>query len=179
MHGYGRKIPGWGWVFVTTTAKGLCQIHLGRDGCKRWPTFAGKKALDQIERYLKGDSEKIRLKIDLQKGTPFQKKVWKTLQKIPFGKVRSYRWVAKNIGKPRALRAVGQACGANPLPLVIPCHRVISNNGEIGGFSAGLRWKQKLLKLEKRSSPGFAGALTVFCIDFKIRKRLGSSSRRN
>ena len=86
--------------------------------------------------------------MDCTSGTSFQKNVWKTLQKIPYGEVRSYQWVAKAIGNPKAVRAVGQACGANPLPLFIPCHRVVNASGKLGGFSSGLGWKRKLLQLE-------------------------------
>jgi len=81
-------------------------------------------------------------------GTPFQQKVWKVLQTIPYGETRTYKWVAQKIGKPKAVRAVGQACGANPLPLIIPCHRVVASGNKLGGFSGGLRLKKKLLRRE-------------------------------
>lgn len=83
-------------------------------------------------------------------GTIFQKKVWAELEKIKFGKTLSYGEIAKKIKSPKASRAVGTACGKNPLPLVIPCHRVIANDGSIGGFSAGLATKRKLLALENK-----------------------------
>lgn len=83
-------------------------------------------------------------------GTPFQKKVWRAIQKIPYGETRSYLWIAKKIGKPKAMRAVGQACGANPLPLLIPCHRVVASHQKIGGFTGGLLLKRRLLQLEKQ-----------------------------
>ena len=85
-------------------------------------------------------------------GTPFQKKVWKALLKIPFGKIVSYKQLAVNIGKPKAFRAVANACGANPIPLFIPCHRVIKSDGTLGGFSSGIKIKKKLLKLELSTS---------------------------
>ena len=82
-------------------------------------------------------------------GTPFQKKVWQAIATIPYGETRSYQWIAQKIGNPKAVRAVGQACGANPLPLMVPCHRVVASNGKIGGFSLGLKLKRRLLKLEQ------------------------------
>lgn len=82
-------------------------------------------------------------------GTPFQIKVWRAIQTIPYGETRSYLWIAKKIGNPKAVRAVGQACGANPLPLLIPCHRVVASHQKIGGFGGGLPLKRRLLQLEK------------------------------
>jgi methylated-DNA-[protein]-cysteine S-methyltransferase len=82
-------------------------------------------------------------------GTTFQKYVWQTLLKIPYGTLASYRWVADQIGNPKAVRAVGGANGKNPLPIVIPCHRVIGSNGALTGFGGGLDIKQRLIDLEK------------------------------
>jgi O-6-methylguanine DNA methyltransferase len=78
-------------------------------------------------------------------GTAFQKSVWRALQKISLGKTKSYGEIASAIGKPKAVRAVGGACGANPIPVLVPCHRVLAANKKIGGFSGGLDWKRKLL----------------------------------
>ncbi|MGA8164305.1 MAG: methylated-DNA--[protein]-cysteine S-methyltransferase [Waddliaceae bacterium] len=83
-------------------------------------------------------------------GTPFQKSVWEELQKIPPGETRSYMEIAKAIGKPKGFRAVARANGSNQLAIVIPCHRVIKANGEIGGYAAGIDTKKSLLALEKR-----------------------------
>jgi O-6-methylguanine DNA methyltransferase len=85
---------------------------------------------------------------DLSGGTPFQQNVWRALQKIPRGKTRSYGEIARQIGKPKAVRAVGGACGANPIPIFIPCHRVLAANKKLGGYSGGLNWKRKLLARE-------------------------------
>ena len=82
-------------------------------------------------------------------GTEFQKSVWNALRKISFGKTKSYGEIARAIGKPKAVRAVGGACGANPVPVLVPCHRVLAANKKLGGFSGGLDWKRKLLALEK------------------------------
>jgi O-6-methylguanine DNA methyltransferase len=86
--------------------------------------------------------------LDLTRGTEFQQQVWRALQKIPLGQTRSYREIAEMIGKPNAVRAVGGACGANPIPLLIPCHRVLAANRKIGGFSGGLDRKKSLLERE-------------------------------
>lgn len=80
-------------------------------------------------------------------GTEFQQAVWKEMQKIPRGQTRTYGEIAAAIGRPKAVRAVGSACGANPIPLWIPCHRVVAKNG-LGGFGSGLPWKEVLLKEE-------------------------------
>lgn len=85
-----------------------------------------------------------------KKPTEFQKKVWKAIDKIPFGETRTYKELASSIGRPKAYRAVANACGKNPRPIKTPCHRVISSNGSIGGYSAkgGVRKKKALLKKE-------------------------------
>jgi O-6-methylguanine DNA methyltransferase len=81
-------------------------------------------------------------------GTDFQKAAWKAMLKIPAGKTKSYGEIAKAIGKPRAVRAVGSACGANSMPLLVPCHRVLAAHKKIGGFGSGLHWKRSLLARE-------------------------------
>ncbi len=102
----------------------------------------------QLEEYFQGKKQKFSCNIDLSSGTDFQKKVWKTLSKIPYGKSLSYSEVAQKMGHPGAARAVGGACGKNPVPIIIPCHRVLGTKGDLGGFSSGLSLKQTLLKLE-------------------------------
>jgi O-6-methylguanine DNA methyltransferase len=86
--------------------------------------------------------------LDLSSGTDFQQSVWQALQQIRFGQTRSYGEIARAIGKPKALRAVGGACGANPIPVFVPCHRALAANRKIGGFSGGLDWKWTLLERE-------------------------------
>lgn len=85
---------------------------------------------------------------DLSQGTKFRLRVWAELRRIPRGETRSYGQIADELGKRRAARAVGGACGANPIPVLIPCHRVLAANGGLGGFSGGLEWKRRLLALE-------------------------------
>ena len=85
----------------------------------------------------------------LFKATSFEKEVYKCVMKIPLGEVRSYKWVAEKIGKPNACRAVGRALHKNPFPLIIPCHRVVKNDGSLGGYSWGEGTKKNLINLEK------------------------------
>ena len=94
-----------------------------------------------------GDLIKCFPTIGKPQGTEFQQAVWKEMQKIPKGETKTYSEIAEAIGKPKAVRAVGSACGANPIPLWIPCHRVVAKNG-LGGFGSGLPWKKLLLTLE-------------------------------
>ena len=86
--------------------------------------------------------------LDLSAGTYFQQQLWRMLLRIPVGEWRSYGELASKLNRPKAARAIGQACGSNPIPVIIPCHRVLSSGGGIGGFSGGLGWKRKLLRLE-------------------------------
>lgn len=102
----------------------------------------------EIEEYLNGDRKSFSSPLDMQ-GTPFQIEVWNELLEIPYGETRSYSEIAAAIGRPRAARAVGAAIEANPLPLIVPCHRVIGKNGSLVGFGGGLRLKERLLLLEK------------------------------
>jgi O-6-methylguanine DNA methyltransferase len=92
--------------------------------------------------------------LELSRGTEFQLSVWMSLLTIKQGCTQSYGEIAKSIGKSRAVRAVGGACGANPIPLLVPCHRVLAASGKIGGFSGGMGWKKKLLAREGVSVPG-------------------------
>ena len=86
--------------------------------------------------------------LDLSAGTEFQRRVWRALRRIPQGSTNTYGQIAQAIGRPQAVRAVGGACGANPIPVLIPCHRVVQTSGGLGGFSGGLEWKRLLLARE-------------------------------
>lgn len=100
-----------------------------------------------LRRILAGNEPDKLPPLDLA-GTAFQKSVWNALRKTPFGETRSYGEIARQIGNPKAVRAVGGACGANPIPVLVPCHRVLAANRKIGGFSSGLDWKRALLACE-------------------------------
>ena len=116
---------------------------------KNWIYSASrfKHENDELIRYFEGELKNFSVKCHIT-GTAFQTKVLNELKKIPYGKTMSYSDVADRIGHPKAYRAVGSANGKNRLPIIFPCHRVISNNGELGGFSGGLSIKRKLLELE-------------------------------
>ena len=86
--------------------------------------------------------------VQLAYATDFQQQVWNAIQQIPYGELRSYKWIAEQIGKPKAVRAVGNAVGANPVSILIPCHRVIRSNGALGGYGGGIERKRQLLVLE-------------------------------
>lgn len=104
-------------------------------------------AKNQLSQYFNKKRKKFDFKLN-SKGTPFQKRVWKELQKISYGKLSTYSDVAKKIGVPKGSRAVGQAINKNPVGIVIPCHRVIGKNGALTGYASGLNKKLSLLKLE-------------------------------
>jgi methylated-DNA-[protein]-cysteine S-methyltransferase len=101
----------------------------------------------QLSDYFAGKRTQFELPLE-PRGTEFQKKVWRHLRRIPFGKTRSYGDIARTVGSPRASRAVGAACGKNPLSIVVPCHRVVGANGALTGFGGGLETKAELLALE-------------------------------
>jgi len=106
------------------------------------------QCITQLDEYFRGERTKFSLPLTLI-GTPFQKKVWNQLQKIPYGKTASYKDVAVAIDNPKGMRAVGGANGKNPISIIIPCHRVIAHDGSIGGYGGGLWRKEWLLKHEQ------------------------------
>lgn len=134
---------------------GLALIHFSKGRSPREPDpewrenakpFAG--AIRQLKAYFAGELFDFDLKLNPQ-GTAFQQKVWRALREIPYGRTISYGELARRIGNPAASRAVGLANGANPLPIVIPCHRVIGSNGKLTGYGGGMPNKQMLLDLER------------------------------
>lgn len=98
--------------------------------------------------YLNGKKRDLHYPVYYLNATSFQREVWEATREIPYGETRTYRWVAEKIGKPKAARAVGQALARNPVPLLVPCHRVVSSDGTLGGFTGGVHLKKKLLVLE-------------------------------
>ena len=129
-------IKGIGEIWVVRGPKGICKIGWGIH-----KKNAGIRKTRLSNKLPSGP-------LDLSAGTPFQQKVWRQIKKIPKGQTRSYAWLAKMAGKPKAFRAAANACGANPIPILIPCHRVIRSDGSIGGFSGPLRLKKLLLRRE-------------------------------
>lgn len=107
-----------------------------------------RDAQRQVLRYLAGRSRMLDFPVDLSGGTPFQRKVWQAAMRIPYGRARSYQWIASKVGGKRYARAVGSALGANPVLLIVPCHRVVAHDASLGGFAWGLAVKRRLLELE-------------------------------
>ena len=138
-----------GILEITYENEGLTSLKLIEKTDKEAAeTSFSKKIKSQLKEYFSGERKTFDIKIKLY-GTDFQKKVWKELQKISYGEVKSYSEIAKQIGNKNAQRAVGSACNKNPIMIIIPCHRVISKSGKIGGFEYGVNLKEKLLHLEK------------------------------
>jgi methylated-DNA-[protein]-cysteine S-methyltransferase len=160
----------WGWMGVGVTARGVAKTVLPRRSraaverefasCHK--SFSSKEegkvkslatehlgaAQKAIRTYIAGKRQILDIPLDLDGQPLFRRKVWAILRTIPYGRVRSYGWVARKIGTPLAARAVGGACGDNPIPLIVPCHRVVAGDGSLGGFSGGLATKKRLLRLE-------------------------------
>ena len=116
-----------------------------------------RQAVAQLRAYFAGELHDFKLRLDMQ-GTEFQNRVWRQLCNIPYGETRSYSFVANAIGAPKAVRAVGAANGSNPVPIVVPCHRVIGAGGSLVGYGGGLPMKRFLLDLEARHSHHFREA---------------------
>ncbi len=150
-----------GEIFLARDENGICMIKSSCDervfverlhGLYRLPVKRDdepfREVIGRLKDYLSGkvvDFNGISLNPN---GTEFERIVWKGLCTIPYGETRSYKWLAAHIGKPFAYRAVGNACAKNPLPIIIPCHRVIREDGGLGGYSGGLLMKKRLLKIE-------------------------------
>ncbi len=151
-----------GPIWVASTETGLCAVTLGDaqpDALFDWlaehvgqkqpqeDAEAMKPALTQLREYFSRVRRAFDLSLDVR-GTAFQRAVWEAVARIPYGETASYGEIAQRVGKPRAARAVGAAVGANPLPIIIPCHRVIGADGSLTGYGSGLDVKERLLRLE-------------------------------
>jgi len=106
---------------------------------------------DRLRRYFTGEQVAFADELDMAGTTPFSSAVWQATRLIPYGETRSYSWIAQQMGRPEAWRAVGQALARNPFPIVVPCHRVLGKDGSLCGFSGGLEMKKRLLKIESSS----------------------------
>lgn len=151
-----------GRLLVATTDHGVCSVKAGRSDDElvkalraEFPRATiqraarAKRYLDSLNRHLNGQEVKFPLDI---RGTGFQMKVWTALRSIPLGETRSYFDVAEMVGEPTAVRAVANACASNPVPLIIPCHRVIRKDGSLGGYGLGVNRKKRLLEKEQSLS---------------------------
>jgi methylated-DNA-[protein]-cysteine S-methyltransferase len=144
-----------GPLLLAATEKGLRCLHFFRG--KLPPPGKGEVWIEsrerllpyeqELEAYFRGDLRQFTCKLDLI-GTEFQKDCWQALLRIPYGKTRSYADIAREIGRPHAFRAVGQANHDNPIAIIVPCHRVVGANGTLTGYGGGLNTKEKLLRLE-------------------------------
>ena len=134
---------------------GLC----ARDGYLVRIVFGGAQATEeiddvlleakrQLEEYFAGERREFDVPVDME-GTVFQKKVWRALIEIPYGEVRCYSDIAEAVGSPKAVRAVGMANHVNPIPIIVPCHRVVGKNGSLTGYAGGIEMKEWLLEMEK------------------------------
>ncbi len=153
----------WGWMGLSETTKGINAVVLPKVSRQAVLSELGSPSADllegltsprlreaqaQLTSYLAGMRRSFELPLDLSRGTSFQQKVWRTLRGISYGRLRSYQWIALRVGGRQYARAVGNAVGANPIPIVIPCHRIVAQDASLGGFSGGLPTKRKLLTLE-------------------------------
>jgi AraC family transcriptional regulator, regulatory protein of adaptative response / methylated-DNA-[protein]-cysteine methyltransferase len=154
-----------GWALVAATERGICMTALGDDRNQlasalrqRFPAAEViaedgglRQWADRIVRFITAPGENLDLPLDIR-GTAFQARVWRALQKIPLGKTASYTEIAAVLGQPKAVRAVAQACAANKLALIVPCHRVIRSDGDLGGYRWGVERKQSLLARERAAA---------------------------
>ena len=152
-----------GWVGILGSVKGLRRTTLPQPSAQKaqqllgsndatWAPHLFEDLSQRLKRYFGSHKVAFSDQLDLSGATIFQHQVWLVTRLIPYGETRSYCWVAQQMVRPRSSRAVGQALGKNPLPIIIPCHRVITSQGELGGYSDGLEWKKHLLNLEATSS---------------------------
>ena len=156
-----------GWVGILGSARGLLSTTLPQRTVREVLRQLGDGValgsrsphlftdlMQRLRAYFAGEQADFPDELALSRATTFQRKVWEITRLIPYGETRTYGWVAERIGKPKAARAVGQALSRNPLPIIVPCHRVIASDGKLGGFTGGLAMKRALLALESRAKSG-------------------------
>lgn len=155
---YSRMQTPMGKLVLGATERGLRYIYFGEalPKSKKWEVWVEAPQLlqpyeEELRAYFRGELREFSCQLDLE-GTDFQKKCWQALLRIPYGKTRSYAEIAQAVGSPRAFRAVGQANHDNPIPIIVPCHRVITSSGTLGGYGGGLDMKRALLHLEQQQS---------------------------
>ncbi len=151
-----------GLIYVASTDDGVCKISLPRQSKReflRWlrenfddnevvdNKSKNREVIDQLARYFNGRLAKFTVPVDLH-GTPFQVRVWKELSKIAYGTTISYKQLAKRVGTSRGYQAIGRANASNPVPIIVPCHRVLGTDGSLVGYSSGIKTKEFLLRLE-------------------------------
>jgi len=150
MSGYGIYRTPFGIFGIEDTdgkITGLEKRNAGKESRQKKGTALTDRAYRELLEYFAGERKEFDLPVYAE-GTEFQKKIWKELNRIPYGETRTYGEIAKAAGNPKASRAVGMACNRNPVGIIIPCHRVIGSDGKLTGYAGGLETKEKLLKLE-------------------------------
>ena len=156
-----------GWIGILGSAKGLLCTTLPQRSVQEvhqllgdsvnhatWAPGSFEDLMERLKIYFSGHKAIFPDELDLSRATPFKRQVWEVTRLIPYGETRSYSWVAEQIGKPKATRAVGQALTRNPLPIIVPCHRILTSDGRLGGYSGGVGMKRYLLYLEAAASIG-------------------------
>jgi methylated-DNA-[protein]-cysteine S-methyltransferase len=158
----------WGWMGIGASERGVYSIVLPRLSRQAVHDVLLKAHPERVEQTLQNSTEaklvhevqtqlmaflanrrrEFDFPLDLSRSTPFQRQVWRAILRIPYGRVRSYRWVADRVGGSQYARAVGHALRANPVPIIVPCHRIVTSDGSLGGFTGGLPVKRMLLQLE-------------------------------
>ncbi len=154
-----------GWVGLQGSKAGLRRVVLPRPSEEEVAAILAvspenviqsqhlfSELVERLKAYFTGKKVEFKDKLDISDATAFQRSVWEATRLIPYGETRSYAWLAAVIGQPKAARAVGQALGKNPIPVIIPCHRVVVGNGGMGGFSGGIQMKGFLLGLESKKA---------------------------
>ena len=155
-----------GWIAISSSARGLVRITLPQPSTQEalrllgsspsqttWSPHQFEDIAKRLRSYFSGEKSAFPDELDLSQATHFRQMVWRITRHIPYTETRSYCWLAQQIGKPNATRAVGQALAKNPLPIIIPCHRVIASDGKLGGYSGGAEMKRQLLYLEGLTQP--------------------------
>jgi O-6-methylguanine DNA methyltransferase len=135
-----------GSIYLVFTGKRLSGVQFSKPHIRLGK--APGPFMKELEAYFGGRLRDFSQEIRFAGGTEFEKKVWRALREVPYGETRSYKWLAEKIGSPKSSRAVGQALAKNPIPIVVPCHRIIESDGSIGGYSSGVNIKERLLKME-------------------------------
>jgi len=166
-----------GWMAVVWSQFGLRKVILPHDSkssvlmeisragyrAKEGGNFESQEVARNIMDYLSGKEVEFHCRLDFQEASDFQQRVWSLVRDIPWGEVRSYSWVAAMLGLPDSVKAVGQALARNPFPIVVPCHRVIRKDGNLGGYSGGVELKGRLLRLENCDVLDISGKRLVYC----------------
>jgi len=138
-----------GKLYMIFSGKFLCGISFQKPHNIPFKRDAApKNFMRELSAYFGGSARHFRQEIKFLTGTEFEQDVWYGLKDVPFGETRTYKWIAEKVGRPAAVRAVGRALSKNPIPIIVPCHRIIESDGSIGGYSSGVDRKRRLLEME-------------------------------